>query len=261
MGEGIKIGKEKIIDYGLVSVIMPSYNSAKFICEAVDSVIAQTYKNWELIIIDDCSTDKSLTILGQYDDQRIRVIKSMENNGAAVTRNKGIEQANGRFIAFLDCDDIWHKDKLWLSLKFMMSNDYIFVCTDYTVVNERKDFITEYKPKKDKYGYKQILKHNCIGCSTVVIDREMLTDVYMPTAAVKREDFACWLKILKQGRKAYVLHRSLTVYRRRNSSVSSRKAKMAKYQWNVYRKVEKLSIIKSMYYLMHWAIKGVFKYR
>ncbi len=261
MSEVKRSRREKIEDYGLVSVIMPSYNSAKYIGEAVDSVLNQTYKNWELIIIDDCSTDSSLNVLEKYNDNRIRVLKNKENNGAAVTRNKGLEVANGRYVAFLDCDDVWHRDKLWLSLKFMVENEYIFVCTDYTVVKEDNDFVTEYVPKKDSYRYKNILKHNCIGCSTVVLDRDFLGDVLMPVNAPKREDFACWLKILRHGRRAYVLHRSLTIYRRRDSSVSSRKAKMAKYQWNVYRKVERLSFIKSLYYLAHWAIKGVFKYK
>lgn len=252
---------DNLTDYGLVSIIMPSYNSEKFIKETLDSVVMQTYKNWELIIVDDCSTDNSLKIIEQYDDNRIKVIKNQKNSGAAVSRNNAIEAAAGRWIAFLDSDDVWHKDKLYRHLEFMYNSNTAFSFTHYSVINSENRLVTDFSPKKDSYGYRAILKHCYIGCSTVIYDSERLGKFYMPTDAVKREDFACWLKILKTGEKAVCFHESLTTYRVHSNSVSSNKFKIIKFQWNVYRKVEKLSFFKSLYYMCHWAIRGVLKYR
>ena len=248
-------------DHGLVSIIMPSYNSAKFIKETVDSVISQSYENWELIIVDDCSTDDSLSIIESFDDARIKVIKNDVNSGAAVSRNNAIEAAEGRFIAFLDSDDLWDKDKLAKHLAFMTDSNISFSFTHYSVLNSDNEVITEFSPKKDEYDYTTILKHCYIGCSTVIYDRERIGKFYMPTDAVKREDFACWLQILKTGENAVCFHDCLTTYRVHSNSVSSNKLKIVKHHWNVYRKVEKLSFIKSVYYMAHWAIKGVLKYR
>lgn len=251
---------EECVDYGLVSIIMPNYNSSKFIFETVQSVIAQTYKNFELIIVDDCSTDNSEEIIGQFDDDRICFVKNEKNSGAAVSRNRAIELASGRWIAFLDSDDLWKEDKLERHLSFMVESDAPFSFTHYAVVNGNNEFVTEFSPKKDSYDYKAILKHCYIGCSTVIYNCERLGKFYMPTDAIKREDFACWLKILKTGVPAVCFHECLTTYRVHNSSVSSNKFKIAKYQWRVYR-LEKLSVLKSLYYMAHWAVRGFLKYR
>ena len=250
-----------ITDYGLVSIIMPNYNSAKFIKDTIDSVVAQTYQNWELIIVDDCSSDDSLKIIQQYEDSRIRVIKNTVNSGAAISRNNAIEAANGRWIAFLDSDDLWEQNKLFKHLQFMNQTQTSFSFTHYSVLNSENELITEFSPSKDIYNYNTILKHCYIGCSTVIYDSEKIGKVYMPTDAIKREDFACWLKILKSGENATCFHECLTTYRVHSNSVSSNKFKIIKYQWNVYRKIEKLSLFKSLYYMAHWAILGVLKYR
>lgn len=252
---------EVVTDYGLVSVIMPNYNSEKFIKDTIDSVLAQKYQNWELIVVDDCSTDSSLEIIQQYEDSRIRIIRNTVNSGAAVSRNNAIEAANGRWIAFLDSDDLWDSDKLTAQLAFMNENNCSFSFTHYSVLNGENKLITEFSPAKDVYDYNTILKHCYIGCSTVIYDREKIGKVYMPTNAMKREDFACWLKILKSGENAVCFHECLTTYRVHSSSVSSNKFRIVKYQWNVYRNVENLSILKSTFYMFHWAIKGVLKYR
>lgn len=249
------------VDHGLVSIIMPNYNSEEYIKETVESVIAQTYENWELIIVDDCSTDRSLEVVASLNDPRIRVISNESNSGAAVTRNRAIDEAKGRWIAFLDSDDLWNKDKLTAHLGFMVENEAAFSFTSYHVVDNGGQTITEFAPQKDTYDYKAILKHCYIGCSTVIYDSERLGKVYMPTDAIKREDFACWLRILRTGEKAVCFHESMTTYRVRGNSVSSNKLKMVKHQWNVYRKVEKISLIKSAVYMMHWAVMGVLKYR
>lgn len=250
-----------VTDYGLVSIIMPNYNSASFIKETVDSVLAQKYQNWELIVVDDCSTDNSAEIIEQYSDSRIHIIKNTVNSGAAVSRNSAIEAASGRWIAFLDSDDLWSPDKLTKHLKFMNENNCTFSFTHYSVLNGENKLITEFSPAKNVYDYNTILKHCYIGCSTVIYDREKTGKVYMPVNAVKREDFACWLKILKSGENAVCFHECLTTYRVHSNSVSSNKLKIVKYQWNVYRKTEELSILKSLYYMAHWAVLGVLKYR
>lgn len=259
--ENIIVKPSEAIDYGLVSIIMPNYNSSCFIKQTIDSVIVQTYENWELIIVDDCSTDNSLEIICRYEDPRIRIIKNTENCGAAVSRNKAIEVANGRWIAFLDSDDLWNKNKLLKHIKFMLEEQAAFSFTNYSVLNGQNEFVTEFAPKKDVYDYGMILKHCYIGCSTVIYDIEQVGKVYMPTDAIKREDFACWLQILKNGQNATCFHECLTTYRVHSHSVSSNKVKMATYQWNVYRKVERISFFKSLYYMAHWAIMGVIKYR
>ena len=188
---------EVVIDYGLVSIIMPNYNSAKFIKDTIDSVVAQTYKNWELIIVDDCSSDSSLEIIQQYNDNRIHVIKNSSNSGAAISRNNALDVANGRWIAFLDSDDLWDKNKLYKHLQFMAQSKSSFSFTHYSVMNNENELITEFSPSKDIYNYDTILKHCYIGCSTVIYDSKKIGKIYMPTDAIKREDFSCWLKILK----------------------------------------------------------------
>jgi len=247
--------------YGLVSVIMPYYNSGRFVLDAVNSVLKQVYSNFELIIIDDCAKEDIKEILKGIKDDRIKIITNETNCGAAKSRNKGIEKAQGKWLAFLDSDDLWDERKLQLSLEYMVKNNVAFSCTDYFVIDEDGKVKTTYSPKKDVYSYKNILKHNRIGCSTVICNKEIVGSVYFPEQAEKREDFACWLNILKKGIDVHCVHIPLSSYRTGNESVSSSKLKMVKYQWKVYRKVEKKNWFASVYYLMHWAIKGVFKYR
>lgn len=250
-----------IKDYGLVSIIMPNYNSSKFIKNTIESIISQTYTNWELIIADDCSTDDSISIINNFNDSRIKLIINEKNSGAAVTRNNAIENAKGKWIAFLDSDDLWREDKLEKHLEFMVNNDSVFSCTAYKVINSNGELIKNYNPKKDVYTYKDILKHCSIGCSTVIYNSEKLGKVYMPTNAPKREDFACWLSILKNNINVSCYHEFLTTYLVHSNSVSSKKSKMIKFQWNVLRKVENIPFIKSVYYMINWAFYGFFKYR
>ena len=250
-----------VIDYGLVSIIMPNYNGSKFLNDAIKSVIDQTYPNWELIIVDDCSTDNSLEIIKQFNDSRIRVIENKENSGAAVSRNNAIEVADGRWIAFLDSDDLWISEKLEKQIKYMHDNEVFFSYTDYHVIDETNKVITTFRPHLDVCTYGDILKHNYIGCLTVIYDSDKLGKVFMPVDAIKREDFACWLSILKNGVQAYCLHESLAQYKVHSNSVSSNKLKMMKYQWQVYRKVEKLPVFRSINYLAYWTVMGVLKYR
>lgn len=249
------------VDYGLVSVIMPNYNGEKYLSQSIQSVIDQTYTNWELLFVDDCSTDKSLDKVSSFGDERIKVFKNQENQGAAISRNVAINEAKGKWIAFLDSDDIWMPNKLEMQLSYMHNNDISFSFSDYEVIDEGNKVISTFKPRLDICTYKDILKHNHIGCLTVIYDSKKLGKVYMPTNATKREDMACWLNILKNGEQAFCLHECLARYKVHSNSVSSNKIKMMKWQWNLYRKVEKLPFVKCVYFMSHWAINGVFKYR
>ena len=249
------------VDYGLVSIIMPNYNSEKYINETIKSVLAQTYQNWELLFVDDCSSDASLELANSFQDKRIQIFSMERNGGAALARNRAIEEARGKWIAFLDSDDLWVPEKLEKQISYMQDNNISFTYTDYDVIDESNEIISTYKPRLDVCTYKDILKHNHIGCLTVIYNSDRLGKVYMPTNAPKREDVACWLSILKNGTQAHCLHECLAKYKVHSKSVSSNKFKMLSYQWKVYKKVEKLSFLQSLYYMAHWAVCGLLKYR
>ena len=259
--EDSQIKTPAVVDYGLVSIIMPNYNSEKYVKETIQSVLEQTYQNWELIFVDDCSTDNSLDIVKSFDDDRIKVYQNESNSGAAVTRNHALEMAQGKWMAFLDSDDLWTPDKLEKQITFMVNNDVCFSYSDYEVIDENDNVISTFKPRLEVCTYEDILKHNHIGCLTAIYNAEKLGTVLMPVDAIKREDLACWLSILKTGVKAHCLHECLAKYKVHSNSVSSNKFKMMKYQWHVYRKVEKLSLFKCVYYMLNWTITGIFKYR
>ncbi|WP_223229390.1 glycosyltransferase family 2 protein [Campylobacter concisus] len=240
---------------------MPSYNSEKFIIESVESVLVQTYSNWELIIVDDCSPDSSNHIIMKYvdSDHRIKLIKLEKNSGPAVARNTAIEAANGRYIAFLDSDDVWLPNKLEKQIKFMQDNDLAFTYSSYKLVGEDNEdlglFIT-----KDKISYFDMLKTCSVGCLTAIYDTEKIGKQYMPLI-LKRQDYGLWLKILKLIGETRGILEPLATYRIRKNSVSSNKVKAAKYQWKIYREIEKLSFLKSLYYFVFYAYNGVTKYK
>ncbi len=249
------------MEQDLVSIIMPNYNGGKYIEETVKSIFFQTYQNWELLFVDDCSTDNSLDVIRSFNDERIKVFQNGVNSGAAVSRNYALKMAKGRWIAFLDSDDLWAPEKLEKQIAFMQSNDIAFSYTDYDVIDENNEIISTFKPRLDVCSYKDILKHNHIGCLTVVCDSKKIGEIIMPTEAIKREDMACWLRILKTGTKAFCLHESLAQYKVHSNSVSSNKLKMIKFQWRVYRKVEKINFFSALYYMMCWAFSGLKKYK
>ncbi len=247
----------------LVSIIMPAYNSEKYIQKSIDSVIYQTYQNWELIIVDDCSTDSTTKLITQITktNNKIKLYKQQKNSGAAMARNQAIKLSKGSYIAFLDSDDIWDSNFLQNQLDFMKKHNYDFVYSAYDIIDELDEQIGEYYPKKQKVKYKDILKHNHIGCSTVVYNKNKLGKQYMPLNAIKREDMATWLQMLKITSYAYCNNEKLAKYRIGHTSVSKNKIKMAKYQFQLYTKVEKINLIKSIAYLLSWGIKGLTKYK
>jgi glycosyltransferase involved in cell wall biosynthesis len=232
----------------MVSVITPSYNSEKFISKTILSVLNQSFLNLEMIIADDRSTDKTISIIEEFikKDKRIRLIKLETNGGPGKARNAAISKAKGDYIAFLDSDDTWHKRKIELQLKFMQENDYLFSFTSYLKVND-KGKVEEKINAKSKVTYKTALYKNPIGCLTAMYSRKELGTMYFPEIR-KRQDYALWLKILKKT-PAYGLNEYLSNYTNRSNSISSNKWNLIRYEWNIYRKEEKLSLISSSFYL------------
>ncbi len=245
----------------LVSIITPAYNSSEYIREAIESVIAQTYKNWEMIIVDDASQDNTYEILNNYanKDKRIKPIFLEKNCGAAYARNRAIECAQGRYIAFLDSDDLWKKEKLEKQLIFMKKNKIKFSYHDYELYNiksqSKKIISVPYR-----INYTELLKGNNTGsCVTVCIDRKYIKNISMPN--IHQEDFVCWLNVLRENNiLGYGLNKCLGTYRIGKESTSSNKFKSAYWTWQVYRKSQKLSLPLALYYMSFYIIKGIKKY-
>ena len=244
-----------------VSIITANYNCENFLNETVDSILAQSFKNWELIIIDDNSTDNGVEIIKEYmvQNPRIVLLQNDVNLGAAKTRNRGIELAKGRYIAFLDSDDVWNPQKLEKQLAFMQENTVPFTYTSYDLMDENSQMMGEFLVE-GKVNYTDLLKTCDIGCLTAMYDTKPLGKTFMPDI-LKRQDFGLWLKLLKKTEYAYAIEDKLACYRIRKNSISSNKFKAASFQWKIYRDVEKLNIFTSLYYFTRYAYNGVRKYK
>ncbi|MGY8988776.1 MAG: glycosyltransferase family 2 protein [Flavobacteriales bacterium] len=244
----------------LVSIITPSYNSSKFIEECVNSVISQTFQNWEMIIVDDGSNDNSRDIISDLSakEKRIKSIFLEENVGSAESRNVAIKQSKGRYIAFLDSDDIWNEDKLEKQISFMNEKDIAFSFTSYQTISE--DGKTKYSviTAPNKMCYHSYLKNTIIGCLTVIIDKEKTGDFQMPNIR-SSHDMVLWLLIMKRGFSAYGLDENLAYYRIVSTSNTSKKWKAAKEVWDVYRKQEKINILYSIYCFIGYAFNAIKK--
>lgn len=238
---------------------MPTYNSEGYIKNTLNSIFFQTYSNWEVLITDDCSTDGTWEFLEGISkkDDRIKIFKLRINSGPAIARNYSISKAKGRFIAFLDSDDIWYPDKLKIQLNFMLENEFTFTFTAYDKINEEGNYVGSIKAPAE-VTYNDLLKTCSIGCLTVIYDTSKIGKIYMPLIK-KRQDFALWLKILKIIPKAYGLNTPLSKYRIMSNSVSSNKFKASNYQWKVYREIENLSVISSIYYFVYYSVNGLIK--
>ncbi|EKT61277.1 glycosyltransferase family 2 protein [Providencia sneebia] len=240
----------------LVSVIMPCYNSEKNIQESIDSVLNQEYQNVELIIVDDNSTDSTVNILNNITDPRVSIILSKKNNGAGYSRNIGIEKAKGRFIAFLDSDDIWIKSKLKEQISFMLTHDYPFTFSYYQHFSSKG--LEQVITAPEYTTYQKSLYGNVIGCLTVIYDTQRFGKQYMPLIR-KRQDFGLWLTLLSLEKKAYCYPKVLAYYRI-DSGMTQNKFNAAKYQWQFYRHVMKFNPIKSSWYFSFYTINGFLKH-
>ncbi len=238
------------MDENLVSIITPSYNSAKFVSQTIESVLAQTYIKWEMIIVDDVSPDNSNKIIEEYikKDSRIKLITLENNSGPAVARNRAIEEANGRYIAFLDADDLWYPEKLEKQIGFMKANNYELTYTNYETMDESGNKLDSLLISPSKLNYKQLLKSNRIGCLSAIYDTKGIGKIYMPLIK-KRQDYGLWLRVLKKIDYAYNVNEVLGTYRMMSNSVSSNKIDLLKYNYALFREHEKFSVLKSLYYL------------
>lgn len=243
----------------LVTVITALYNSEDFIEDTVKSVQSQTFQDWEMIMVDDCSTDNSYSLASAMAkrDSRIKLLQLETNAGPAVARNTAIEAGKGRYMAFLDSDDQWLPEKLERQLAFMEQGGYALSCTGYEKMTEEGDLTGQVVMPRETLSYSQMLKSNQIGCLTAIYDTEKIGKVFMPLIR-KRQDYGLWLKILKQVPRAHCLQEVLSRYRVRSGSVSSNKFEMLGYNWSLYRDIEKLSVPRSLYYLGWNIIRKVF---
>lgn len=234
----------------LVSIITPSYNSQEYIDKTIESIQAQSYTNWELVITDDSSTDNTVDIVKyfQEEDSRIKLFVLDKNQGAGVARNNSIKKATGRYIAFCDSDDIWKPNKLQIQLKFMIENKIQFTYSSYEVIDNQNNLIKLVKVPHI-ITYKSMLIYNNVGCLTAMYDSKTLGKIYMPIMR-KRQDYALWLIILSKIPFAKGLNESLACYRIREESISRNKYKLVYYNWLVYRKALKQSRMKSTILLL-----------
>lgn len=233
----------------LVSIITPVYNAEKFLKDTIETVQNQTYKNWELILVNDCSKDKSEEIINHYSkgDKRIRLINLEKNSGSATARNTAIENSKGRYIAFLDADDLWIKEKLSKQIQFMKKEKAAFIYSSYEFADENGHPNGKKVQVPQKITYEQALKNLIVWTSTVMIDTKMVQRDIIRMPNVKRgQDMATWWSILKRIDYGYGMQEIIAYYRRYNGSLSSNKLKALKRTWVLYRKVEKLNLLKSI---------------
>lgn len=259
------LGKACITMNETISIIVPMYNVCNYIKETIQSVVSQTYTDWELLLIDDCSSDGTVEAvkacrdaLGQVGN-KIRLITQEANCGAAGTRNRGISEASGRYIAFLDGDDLWKPDKLMKELTFLKEKQAAFVFTGYEFADEKGKGTGKIVKVPATLEYKQALSNTTIFTTTVLFDTEKLSKELLKMPAVKSEDTATWWKILKNGYLAYGLDENLALYRRAGKSLSSNKLEAIRRIWNLYRKTEGLSVGCSLYHFVLWAVRAVWR--
>lgn len=257
MGNICEEVKSELKDYGLVSIIMPNYNGGKYLTDTIKSVLAQTYQNWELIFVDDCSTDNSLEIVNSFGDKRIRILQNEKNSGAAVSRNYAIREAQGKWIAFLDSDDLWAPEKLEKQIEFMVVNNYSFTYTYYRVCNmgEWEKFI-RISPKK--VTRRKLYNYCYFSTITVIYDQDVVGKVQIPDIK-KRNDWALWLCALKKC-DAYLYPEVLSYYIRHTESISTASKKvLIKYHYMLFNKILGHNKITSFFLLINNLVHGVIK--
>lgn len=245
----------------LISIIVPVYNAAEFIRETMDSVRAQTYGDWELLLVEDGSTDNSVERITDYlketGDSRIRLIRQPGNQGAAKARNRGLAEASGRYLAYLDADDLWSPEKLEHELAFLQEKQAGFVFTGYEFADEAGRGLGKVVRVPETLSYAQALSNTTIFTSTVMFDTAVIPKELLEMPVIKSEDTALWWKILRTGRTAYGLDENLVRYRRAGRSLSSNKLEALRRIWNLYRRAEGMSLWDSARHFCVWAVLAV----
>ena len=246
----------------LVSIITPVYNCANLIEETIKCVVDQTYTNWELLLVDDCTPDNSAKIIDKYikKDKRIKYFKLDENSGAAIARNKALKESKGRFVAYLDADDLWKPEKLEKQVKYMLNNEYAFTCTDYEKIDEVGKSLNKIVRIPKKVDYNLFLRNTIIQTVGVMVDTKITgKDILKMPNIRRRQDAATWCQLLKAGFDCYEVPENLSYYRVVSNSLSSNKLKAIKGTWKLYRDIEKLSLIKSCFCFVGYAYNAVKK--
>ena len=247
----------------LVSIIIPVYCAEEYIKDTLESVRKQTYSNWELLLVADGEQDSTIPVIEEYiqktEEGRIRLFVQKQNQGAALARNRGVREAGGRFIAYLDADDLWDAEKLEKELAFMQKKDAAFAFTGYEFGDEQAVGTGKIVRVPEKLVYKEALKNTTIFTSTVMFDTSKISKEMLEMPNIKSEDTALWWKILRNGYDAYGLDENLVTYRRPQQSLSSNKLVAIRRIWDLYRKAEGLSIPYSCYNFCFWAIKAVWR--
>lgn len=246
----------------LVSIIVPVYNAEKFILQTVKCVEAQTYKNWELLLVVDSCTDDTVQVLTEYLTQqgqrKVRMILQEKNGGAAKARNRGLSEARGRWIAYLDADDLWVPEKLERTLRFIKEKDAGFVFTGYEFADENGVGTGKVVRVPESLSYSQALKNTTIFTSTVMFDTEKIGKEKLNMPMIKSEDTALWWRVLRQEKcLAYGLDENLVKYRRSGKTLSSNKVEAVRRIWNLYRQAEGLGVLRSLWNCMFWAVRAV----
>jgi teichuronic acid biosynthesis glycosyltransferase TuaG len=246
----------------LVSIIMPAYNSEKHIAEAIESVQSQTFSNWELLITDDCSTDETASVVKKIscNDSRIKYVKQSSNQGAAIARNASLNRAKGRFIGYLDADDIWFPEKLEDQITFMKKGGYAFSCASYTVIDEEGKALGRTVTMPDSLDRWGFLTHNYLQTVGIMVDLDIVDRslLYMPNIR-RRQDAATWLQILSAGYSCHGISKVLCGYRRVSGSLSSNKIKAIRGMWYFYRQIAKLPLPQAYYCFARYAVLAIWK--
>lgn len=243
----------------LVSIIMPSYNTGKFIKESIESVLAQTYQNWELIIVDDCSNDNTDEIVSAFNyDPRIRFFKNSQNSGAAISRNRALREARGKWIAFLDSDDIWYPEKLEKQIMFMKENNYRFSYTNYIEIDENSVPNGKYVTGPGKINQNGMYSYCWVGCLTVMYDAEFVGLVQIEDIR-KNNDYAIWLKVSRKA-DCFLLDEKLAKYRKRSGSISNHNySTLIKWHYRLFKDAEKMTGPVSCIFTARNIVCGLFK--
>ena len=247
---------------GMVSIITPCFNGAKYISETINSVLAQTYQNWEMIIVDDGSKDDSAKIVQSYtqNEPRIRLIQQ-KNAGSAAARNNGIRQAEGQYIALLDADDFWEPDVLHTQIAFMVEKKAVCVCSSYRRVDERSEEICRVTKAKPIITVKDMFRRNYIGCLSGLYDSKKYGKVYLREELKSiRDDYAYWLDIVKLEGKAYGNPEILASYRVLANSTTGKKTKLIKRQYCFYREYLGLNTLRSLVNTLIWGMTGILNF-
>lgn len=239
----------------LVSIIIPFFNSSKFISKTIQSISNQTLRNWEAIFINDASTDNSPIIVRDFchHERRARLINLQTNSGPALARNKGISKASGRYIAFIDSDDVWAPTKLETQVLFMQNHNLPLTYSSYLIIDSNENILHTHTAKA-KITYHDLLKSNQIGNLTGIYDSFILGKVYLENT--KHEDYTLWLKILKQVGHAKGIQSPLAKYRIHQNNLSSNKIKTLKWQWLIYKNIAKLNFIQRIFYISFYGYYG-----